>query len=313
MEIPVYLFTGFFEAGKTRMIQETLTDARFNQGENTLVLMCEEGFEAYDFEAYPNIFVEYIPEIDWITPKYLTNLEKKYKIERVMVEYNGMWPIDELFRNIPRNWMVYQEMMVADSNTFISYNANMRQQMVDKLQGAEMIIFNRPERLTQENKDEIHRIVRGVSRKAQIAYDYMDGSVEYDETVDPLPFDIDSPVIAVADKDFAIFYRDLMEETEKYIGKTVLFKGLVARHDKLGKSAFLIGRHVMVCCAEDISYKPIVCEAPEEVPYETNSWLLLEAKIEVYKHKLYKNKGPVLRMVKATPAPQPEQEVATFY
>ena len=42
-EIPVYLFTGFLDAGKTKFIQETLEDVRFNNGESTLLLLCEEG------------------------------------------------------------------------------------------------------------------------------------------------------------------------------------------------------------------------------------------------------------------------------
>ena len=45
MRIPVYLFTGFLEGGKTSMIQESLNDQNFNSGEKTLVLMCEEGNE----------------------------------------------------------------------------------------------------------------------------------------------------------------------------------------------------------------------------------------------------------------------------
>ena len=44
-EIPVYLFTGFLDAGKTKFIQETLEDVRFNNGESTLLLLCEEGEE----------------------------------------------------------------------------------------------------------------------------------------------------------------------------------------------------------------------------------------------------------------------------
>ena len=44
-EVPVYLFTGFLEAGKTKFIQETFEDPRFNNGENTLLLVCEEGEE----------------------------------------------------------------------------------------------------------------------------------------------------------------------------------------------------------------------------------------------------------------------------
>lgn len=34
-EIPVYLFTGFLDAGKTKFIQETLEDVRFNNGESS--------------------------------------------------------------------------------------------------------------------------------------------------------------------------------------------------------------------------------------------------------------------------------------
>ncbi len=315
MEIPVYLFTGFFEAGKTSMIQTTLEDENFNQGERTLLLRCEEGLEEYDTSRFPgnNVVVKEIEDVDFLTAPYLSRIEKEEKIRRVMVEYNGMWPIDELFRNLPKNWMVYQEIMIASADTFISYNANMRQQMVDKLGGAEMVIFNRCEGIGDDTKMEIHKIVRGVSRRTAIAYDYKDGHVEYDEIEDPLPFDTEAAEIAIADRDFALWYRDLMEDPKKYVGKTVIFKGVVARHKKLSDSAFLIGRHVMVCCEADISFKPIICEAAEPVPYENKSWYILKAKVEFYKHAMYKNEGPVLKMISASVAPPPEQEVATFY
>ena len=53
MEIPVYLFTGFLEAGKTRFLQETLADANFFKGKDrTLVLLFEEGEEELD----PSLF-----------------------------------------------------------------------------------------------------------------------------------------------------------------------------------------------------------------------------------------------------------------
>ena len=47
-QIPVYSFTGFLDSGKTKFIQETLEDERFNAGERTLVLLFEEGEEEYD-------------------------------------------------------------------------------------------------------------------------------------------------------------------------------------------------------------------------------------------------------------------------
>ena len=50
LEIPVYLFMGFLEAGKTTFIQETLEEDYFNDGERTLLFACEEGMEEYDEE-----------------------------------------------------------------------------------------------------------------------------------------------------------------------------------------------------------------------------------------------------------------------
>ena len=51
-DIPVYLFTGFLESGKTKFIQETLCDERFNKGEKTLLLVCEEGVEEYEPDEF---------------------------------------------------------------------------------------------------------------------------------------------------------------------------------------------------------------------------------------------------------------------
>ena len=52
MPIPVYAFTGFLDSGKTKFIQNTLCDTRFNAGERTLLLLCEEGEEEFDLSAY---------------------------------------------------------------------------------------------------------------------------------------------------------------------------------------------------------------------------------------------------------------------
>ena len=54
VQIPVYAFTGFLDSGKTKFIQETLEDERFNAGERTLLLVFEEGEEEYDFTTYPH-------------------------------------------------------------------------------------------------------------------------------------------------------------------------------------------------------------------------------------------------------------------
>ena len=44
-DVPVYLFTGFLEAGKTKFIQETLEVSRFLMGERARLLLCADGEE----------------------------------------------------------------------------------------------------------------------------------------------------------------------------------------------------------------------------------------------------------------------------
>lgn len=312
-KIPVYLFTGFLEGGKTHIIQESMEDQRFNSGEKTLIILCEEGIEELEPERFwgKNCYLELIDDPEDLNRDMLTLLYKKHRIDRVIIEYNGMWMLDRFYAAMPADWFIFQNMMFADANTFLTYNANMRQLMVDKLQACEMIVLNR----TPENidKEEIHRVVRSVTLRASITYDYPDGHVEYDEIEDPLPFDLDAPIIEIKDDDYAVWYRDLAEETDKYDGKTVRFKGIVARDAKLGKSSLIIGRHVMTCCADDIEYNALVCNFPSAINLKTRDWTIVTAKIKVEPHKLYGRPGPVLYAEKTEFATKPKQEVATFY
>ena len=282
-DVPVYLFTGFLEAGKTKFIQETLEDKRFNSGEKTMLLLCEEGEEEYDISAMPcqDIYIRTIEEPEELNPAHLEELLKECGATRVVLEYNGMWQLQQLFQNLPDDWAVYQEMFFADATTFLQYNANMRSLVVDKLNTCELVVFNR---FTKDmDKMEFHKLVRGVSRRTDIAYEYTDNHVEYDEIEDPLPFDVNAPVIRLAvDPTFP-------------------------------PNTFAVGRHVMTCCVEDITYSCVVAEWEKANMLQTRQWVQVTGKIHVQRHKLYRGKGPVLQVQEVVMTSAPEQEVATFY
>jgi len=316
MEIPVYLFTGFLESGKTRFIQETLEDKRFNNGERTLLLVCEEGMEEYDLSRFHsgNIFMEFADNPEDITCESLSAMLDRHACERVVVEYNGMWMLDDFYNAMPENWTVYQEIMFADSGSFLNYNANMRTLVYDKLKSCELVVFNRFKH--DSLKLEFHRIVRAVGRRADIIYEYPGGRIEYDDIEDPLPFDIDAPVVEIGDSDYALWYRDLSEETDKYDGKTVRVKGIADKTVKLPKNSFVFGRRLMTCCVQDIRFAGLACVWDDEKKLselDDRRWITLTAQIRIERHKAYGKKGPVLHVVSAVPAPVPEQEVATFY
>ncbi|MBQ8928646.1 MAG: GTPase [Oscillospiraceae bacterium] len=313
-DIPVYLFVGFLESGKTKFIQETLEDQRFNNGEKTLLLLCEEGEEEYDPSRFPskNVYQRVIEDEEDFNPQNLQKLLKECGATRVVLEYNGMWTIQNLFEQLPVEWAVYQAMCFVDSNTFLSYNANMRSLVVDKINVSELVVFNRFNTQTMDQV-EFHKIVRGVSRRTQIAYETTDGEVAYDDIEDPLPFDVNADEIEIKDEDYALFYRDIMEEPDKYNGKTLTFRGVVARDRKFPDNVFASGRHVMTCCVEDIQYCWLVCEWDKAKMFDTRQWVRLTGKVSIQRHKLYKGKGPVLHVEAAVLTEAPAQEVATFY
>lgn len=312
-EIPVYLFVGFLESGKTKFIQDTLCDIRFNNGEKTLLIVCEEGVEEYEPSLFSgeNVSVEYIDDSSLLTAKNLQALQSKCNAERVIIEYNGMWLLNELFNNLPKAWRIVQCMMFADAKTFLSYNANMRNHTVDKLSSCELVVFNRMDKGI--DKMELHKIVRGISRRCDIAYEYTDSSVEYDDIEDPLPFDIDADLISIADNDYAIWYRDLLEETVKYNNKKVKFKAIVACDDRLPGNIFAGGRHVMTCCIDDVEYKPIICICEKSHNLKSRDWVMITGEIKNEYCKFYKGKGPVIYVKEIALTSPPVQELATFY
>ena len=122
-QIPVYLFVGQLESGKTKFIQETMEDPNFDSGDKTLLLVCEEGELEYDPSrfAFGGVHVAQIEDKSELTPENLTALEKKSGCGRVIIEYNGMWLVQELYDAMPDNWLVYQCLATADGTTIKTY------------------------------------------------------------------------------------------------------------------------------------------------------------------------------------------------
>ena len=312
-ELPVYLFTGFLEAGKTKFIIETMHDPNFNDGKSKyLILCCEEGEEEYEAGEFGNnVTLNYFEDEQMLTPDRIGAMAKRAQADVVVIEYNGMWKLDSLYQALPDGFMVYQEILIVDSTTFENYNANMRSLVVDKLQSAEMVVFNRT--TEQTDRLSLHKIVRGVSRKANICYEDLAGNIEFDDIQDPLPYDINAPVITINDEDFAIFYRDMNEEFEKYNGKTIRFKGICALDRALPKDHFAIGRHIMTCCADDIAYRGVVAKGMGALKIKTRDWVIVEGTLTIEHSPLYQGEGPVLTVKQIQKATKPEVEVCTFY
>ncbi len=313
-EIPVYLFLGFLDGGKTKFIQDTMCDERFQTKERTLCILFEDGDEELDTSKYKggkNVTVVIAKGKEDLNTKFLEDALKKSRSERVMLEYNGMWTLQELGMVLPRNWQVYQIMMFADANSFESYNNNMRQLVYDKLNSAEVVFFNRCK--PGFDKMPLHTIVRAVSRRTAIVYEYEDGTIENDDIEDPLPYDMDAPIVEIKDEDFGLLYLDAMDKPQNYDGKTIRYKALVARSPKFPKGSFVGGRFAMACCAEDIQYVGFMCRWKKADSMKNKGWYMITAEVRAERDKMFGGEaGPVLYVQDVKNAEKPEEETVYF-
>lgn len=313
MEMPVYIFSGFLDAGKTSFAIGTLTDDRFTDDCRTLLLLCEEGMEEYPMDelAAHNVVVEVIEDEEEINVFKLNELERKYRPDQIVVEYNGMWSLAEFEKNMPANWTIYQLVTVVDASTFDLYVKNMGAIMMEKLMGADMIVFNR---VTDELAHGLRkRNLKMVNRRAEIFLSFTDDhDEEYDDgTVSP--FDMSLEHLTIGDEEFAFFYVDVLEHPERYAGKTVTFKGRVAKDNRFPKGSFVAGRHAMVCCEDDITFLGLICMGPEYLDkVHTRDWVEVTAKIRVEQIELYEGNGPMLYLQSVVPCECPDPELVMF-
>lgn len=311
-EVPVYLFTGILECGKTSFIRDTLNDAGFHRGEKTLIILCEEGVEEYDDVALSkkNIFIERIEEKEQLNEVFFKKCEDFYHPERVMIEYNGMWELDAIEEDhMPSEWILAQVISMVDATTFPMYWTNMRSILMEQLAISDMVILNRCTNETKRN--DFRRCIKLFNKKAQIGYEAAEG---YEDMMqeEELPFDLNADIIEIEDDDYGIWFMDAMDNPKKYEGKVVQFHALVYHPPKYPKNCFVPGRFAMTCCADDIAFMGMLCKSETEVPYADKEWIKVTARVRREFLKEYRGKGPVLYLMSAERAVKPEDDLVYF-
>lgn len=313
MEVPVYLFTGFMDSGKTSLIMETLLENDFGTGNRNLIIACEDGDIEYDEEKLAQITttVVGVNSEEEFTPEYLQACNVQFRPEQVFIEYNGTWEAAKLLEmKLPDGWVIVQNLATVDASTYEMYLNNMRSMIMEQLFNADVVIFNRCTDDTPKAK--FRRSIKAVNRKAQIVYEREDGSIDEND-MEELPYDMSKELLDITDADYGIFYLDIQDDPKKYEGKKVHFLALVYRPDKFGKKPiFIPGRFAMTCCVEDIQFIGFKCkyEGAQKIPHK--SWVDVTAEIHYEFAKEYRGKGPVLYATDVKKAEAPADELVYF-
>ena len=227
-------------------IQETFEDPNFDSGDKTLLLVCEEGEVEYKPEkfAFPGTSIRVLEDKSELNAQNLANLEKETGAGRVIIEYNGMWLLQDLADALPPALAD----LPGDRHRRRHHRFDLRPGQRHARPDAGQDRPQRADRVQPGRKGEQRRGSAGAAppgaagvRRCDIAYEFADGSVAYDDIPDPLPFDVDAPVIEIGDDDFGIWYLDCQEDPQKYVGKTVRFLAQVCQTSRAGKNSFVPG------------------------------------------------------------------------
>ncbi len=317
MEIPVYVFIGFLESGKTTFIQETLEEDYFNNGERTLLFACEEGMEEYDEDLLKktNTTIVYVEEEEDFNKDFLISKVLQYYPDRVIIEYNGMWSVERMLTEMDNTpLLVFQTIVTVNGETFDLYMNNMRSLAVEMYKIAEMVIINR---CTPEMpRATWRRSIKAVNRRVQVLFESADDD-DMGEEDDTLPFDTEGDEIHLEDEDYGIWFVDAMERPEVYNGKTMVMKIRVFKSIRLPKGCFVPGRHAMTCCADDIQFIGYLCHTNHAKSSTIKSlknkmWVNLTAEVRIEYNKEYGEEGPVLYAKRVEAAEPPEEELVYF-
>lgn len=307
--MPLFLINGFLEAGKTQFLKFTMEQEYFQADGKTLLIVCEEGDTEYDEEALKELHtaVVYIEDQKMLTPEYLEELELLYNPERVLMEWNGMWNQDDL--RLPPDWTVYQQITIVDGSTFELYAANMKPLLSAMVRNSELVICNRCDGISDEKLTSYRRTLRAMGPKCEIVMEDEEGEIPQDMLEEDLPYDLNAEVIEIKPEDYGIFYIDCMDNTDRYLGKTVEFTGMVLKSPEFPKNYFVPGRMAMTCCEDDMTFLGYICKAREARHLETKQWVKVRAKVAREYWQDYGGEGPVLYAEDVQPAEEIKEVV----
>ncbi len=305
--MPIYLINGFLESGKTTFLNQTIDEDYFLVEGTTLLIVCEDGLVEYDSKLLDKnrTILEMIEDQEDFTVEKLITLENKYKPERILLEYNGMWNAKDM--KLPGHWEIQQQISFLDASTFTTYFANMKSLLAEMIRKSDMIIFNRCQGI--EDLPVYRRALKAINQRAQVVFEDADEDMVDVITEEDLPYDVNAPTIEIDEEAFGIWYIDALENTDRYVGKKVQFKGMVLKPGGFPKNYFVPGRMAMTCCADDIAFLGFVCKTRQARHLENKQWVKVTAEVKNEFWTDYNGKGPVLYAIEIEETEPAKEEI----
>lgn len=293
MRKPIYLFTGFLDAGKTCFLSRTIHSV--DTGMRQVLLVGEDGEEQYE-NLTDRVHLLRIERQEDLNGHFFEMLTEKYHPQQIFIEANGMWGNVRscLEENLLHSeWQVFQEICLIDAGMFGLYLKNMPQLMMEKIMAADMIIFNRcTEELAKKLRDQKLRIA---NRKADFYLEFSDKHIEKYKKATDHPINISGQEICVSDEEFAEWYVDILDDSIPYKGKNIKLHGMIHIIDS---GAVLLGHWVMTCCENDMQYFGIILGGRVKEMFSEEDEVEISGVVKREYADYYGGIGPVVDVLK---------------
>ena len=126
-----------------------------------------------------------------------------------------------------------------------------------------------------------------------------------DTLADELPYDINSDLIQIDDKDYGVFFIDSYDQKDRYDGKKVNLNAVCYMQ---ADGTVVVGRLAMTCCENDIQLLGFFTDLKEL--FKANEWINLTAIVKY--EEIEGEEEPVLKVVEYKKIKQIKDPVVTL-
>ncbi len=303
--VPVFIINGFLESGKTTFIRTAIIDDPKMKKDKLLIIVCEEGETEYE-NLPDNVVVHTIDDKEGIAPDVFAKLREKYRPTCVIIEYNSIWGMQTLYNTrLPKGWRAADQMTIVDGSTFAAYYANMKSIFADMLRQSGSVIVNRCKRTDDFRLYKNN--IKMANPQAEIMYVSDDEGILDIMLEEDLPYNLDDPVIELDKDTFMIWYIDMVDNTDRYVGKTVEYVAQVAKPDYFRDDFFFPGNSVMTCCADDMQFLGFICQYDKADSLKEGGYVRVRAEVRKEFAPEYDEEGPVLYAKSVAPIAKPRR------
>ena len=302
-QIPAFIINGMLDSGKTSFINTIIHQDEFYKKGTTLLITLEEGEVEYDSLNLLDNFNTTVLSLNDETPMPKDKLETlitMHRFDRVIIENNAM---SENILELPECLIVSQIITLIDCSTFESYYQNMRVKMADIISPANLILFNIIVGF-EEKLLSYKRSLMLLNADSDYVFQNTNGEV-IDTLADELPYDLNSEVITLDDKDYGVFFIDSYDQKDRYEGKKVNMNAVCYMQ---ADGTVVVGRLAMTCCENDIQLLGFFTDIKES--FKANEWINLTA---IIKYEIIEDEEePVLKVIEYKKIKQIDNPVVTL-